>query len=254
MGFLILLYREIRYFTNFHNKMYQFLLFFQPLLFLAVIHFMNKIRGTADPGEFVTAAALISMWSYVLYSSGSSLIGERWKDTLNLLIASPASLFQIIFSKTISNSVIAFISMILSFAYGRFIFGYTIGIEDFGLFFLGAAVLLLSLSVIGLILAAVFVASQNAYDYQNLLLTPVLLICGVFIPVQSLPGGLQAVAYALPMTWGIRTVHEAMDASGHTYISALVTAGVSAVYFAAGYIIIKRIELILRRSGKVGAI
>ncbi|WP_010194238.1 ABC transporter permease [Bacillus sp. m3-13] len=58
-----------------------------------------------------------------------------------------------------------------------------------GFFFLSVLVLLFSLSVVGMILAIVFVAFQNVFDYQNLILIPVLLICGVFVPVDSLPWG-----------------------------------------------------------------
>ncbi|TYS51169.1 ABC transporter permease [Bacillus infantis] len=254
MNIIFLLGREIRYFTNFNNKMYQFLLFFQPLMFLTIIHFLNQVRGDAASGKTVVAAALISMWSYVLYSSGSALMSQKWNDTLKLLMAAPTSLFSVILTKALSNSFIALISMLLSFVYAKFIFGFNLDIRDYGLFFMSVLVLILSLSVAGLILAVVFVASQNVYDFQNLILTPMILLCGVFIPVESFPFILKWVAYLVPMTWGIKTVHEALDLSPSLLETMMVSILISLVYLALAYFIVKKIESILRRSGSLGAI
>ncbi|WP_078379951.1 ABC transporter permease [Sutcliffiella halmapala] len=254
MNFVNLLFREIRYFTTLQNKMYQFLLFFQPLLFLSIVYFLKQMRGDVNIEKFVVASALISMWSYVLYSSGSALIAQKWNDTLKLLIAAPISLFQIILTKAISNAFIALISMVLSFTYARFIYQLPIGIEHLGLFFLSVLVLLLSLSVVGMILAIVFVAFQNVFDYQNLILTPVILLCGVFIPVESMPFLLKGIAYLIPMTWGIQAVYETLTLSPQMYTSMMVSLGVSTCYFLLSIFIIKRIELVLRKHGSLGAI
>ena len=254
MNFVTLLLREIKYFTNFQNKMYQFLLFFQPLLFLAIIYFLREVRGDAESGQFVVATALLSMWTYVLYSSGSALTSLKWNETLTLLIAAPTSLFQVILTKTIANSFIALISMILSFIYGRFIFQFPIGIHNYALFFIAVLVLLISLSVVGLILAAVFTISENVYSYQNLMLTPVLLLCGVFIPVDQFPSLLQPIAYAIPMTWGIQSVYQALEMSEAVYFSMSVTLGVSFVFFVLAFLVIRKMEFLLRKSGKMGAI
>ncbi len=234
--------------------MYQFLLFFQPLMFLAIVYFLKQMRDDVNVEKFVVASALISMWSYVLYSSGSALISQKWSDTLKLLIAAPTSLFQIILTKVISNAFIALISMILSFTYARFIFQLPIGIDNFGLFFLSVLVLLVSLSVVGMILAIVFVAFQNVFDYQNLILTPALLLCGVFIPVDTMPLFLKGLAYLVPMTWGIKSVYETLTLSPQMYSSMIISLGVSTIYFILSVLIIKKIEMVLRKHGSLGAI
>jgi ABC-2 type transport system permease protein len=113
---------------------------------------------------------------------------------------------------------------------------------------------LLSLSVIGMILAIVFVASQNVFDYQNLILIPVLLVCGVFVPVDSLPWIFKAVAYVIPMTWGIQGVYEALALSSQMFTTMIIAFLVSVVYFLLSVLIIKRMEMVLRNHGSLGAI
>jgi ABC-2 type transport system permease protein len=251
---MFLLIREIKYFTNFNNKMYQFLLFFQPLMFLSIVYFLKQVRGDINSDKFVLASALISMWSYVLYSSGSALISQKWNDTLKLLIAAPVSLFAVILTKALSNSVIALISMILSFIYARFIFQFNIGISHYGYFSLSILVLMFSLSVVGLILAIVFVAFQNVFDFQNLILTPMILLCGVFIPVEQFPVVLKQISYLIPMTWGIKSVQEALEVSPIMFSTMGVSIAVSIIYLFLAFYIVKKIEVVLRKTGSLGAI
>ncbi|TKC19099.1 ABC transporter permease [Robertmurraya kyonggiensis] len=254
INWLTLLVREIKYFTNFENKMYQFLLFFQPLMFLSIVYFLNEYRGDINDGRFVIASALISMWSYVLYSSGSALTSQKWSDTLKLLLVSPVSLSAILMTKVISNSFIAMFSMLLSFIYAKFIFNFKVEIASYTLFSIAILVLILSLSVMGLILAIVFVAFQNVYDYQNLILTPMVLMCGVFIPVEQFPLVVKVVSYIIPMTWGIKSVYEALQLSSPIYTTMTISILISLFYLLAAFFIIKRIELLLRKTGKLGAI
>ncbi|MGP7816461.1 ABC transporter permease [Niallia sp. 01092] len=254
MYFMSLLWKELKFFTNLHNRMYQFILFFQPLLFLSITFFLLEVRETAASDHFVVASSLISMWSYVLYSSGSALIGQKWSDTLQLLLASPTSLFRILFTKTISNSFIAFISMIISFIYAALIFHFNIGIQNYTLFFIAVIVLLFSLSVVGILLALVFVAFKNVFDYQNLIVLPMLLICGVYVPVDSMPTILQWIAYAMPMTWGIHAVYDSINVSKTLFHSIYISLIISFTYLVISFFVIKKIEKVLRKNGRIGEI
>ena len=86
------------------------------------------------------------------------------------------------------------------------------------------------------------------------MLTPVLLLCGVFIPVDQFPSLLQPIAYAIPMTWGIQSVYQALEMSEAVYFSMSVTLGVSFVFFVLAFLVIRKMEFLLRKSGKMGAI
>lgn len=257
MNSITLLLREIRYFTNFSNKMYIFLLFFQPLMFLTIIYFMMEIRGgfnSDNPDRLIIAPALISMWSYVLYSSGSALISQKWNDTLELLLAAPTSLFSIILTKTISNSLIALISMIVTITYAKFIFGFNFNIPSYWKFFFSIIVLIIALAVVGMILSIVFVAFQNAFAFQNVILIPIILICGIFTPLEQLPLILKITSYTIPMTWGIQTVYNSLVMDNLFFFSLTMSIIVSLLYFIVAYVVIKKIEKVLRNNGKLGVI
>ena len=113
---------------------------------------------------------------------------------------------------------------------------------------------MLSLSVVGLILAIVFVASQNVFDFQNLILTPMILLCGVFIPVEQFPVVLKFIAYLIPMTWGIKSVQETLVLSQTMFSSMAISIVLSLIYLFLAYFIVKKIEVVLRKTGSLGAI
>jgi ABC-2 type transport system permease protein len=253
MIFLTLLKKEVLYFTNFNNKMYQFLLFFQPLVYLTIFYFLLQFRDGIDPGRYVVASALISMWSYVLYSSGSALISQKWSETLKLLMAAPVSLFNIILTKAISNSIIALITMLISFLYAKFIFSFQVQFEHFGVFMMAVIVLLFSLTVIGMILAVVFAAFQNVFSYQNLIHTPIILLCGVFVPVDEMPFIFKYLAYLLPMTWGIKGVYESITMEKGVYTTLVICLFLSLIVLILSKLIVHRMEDVLKNTGKVGA-
>ncbi|TFD94517.1 ABC transporter permease [Jeotgalibacillus sp. R-1-5s-1] len=247
-----LLMREIKYFTNFNNKMYQFLLFFQPLVFLTITYFLGQMREGIEVERFIVASAIISMWSYVLYSSGSALVSQKWSDTLKMLVVAPVSLFSVILSKVLSNAVIALISMVITFIYSIVIFRFDLHIPNVWLFFGSVLVLVFSLSVIGLMLAFIFSAFENVFAFQNLILTPLIVLCGVFLPVESFPLFLQVLAYCIPMTWGVEAVYSSLSLSSEVYQQAGFSLLLSGVYLIVGLLFYRRIEIALRSKGNWG--
>jgi lipooligosaccharide transport system permease protein len=76
-----------------------------------------------------------------------------------------------------------------------------------------ALAILLALPLIGLTFGAlglVVTAVSPSYDffmyYFTLFITPMTILCGVFFPIEQLPGFLQAAAQALPLTHAVQLV------------------------------------------------
>jgi len=219
-------------------------------MFLSLFYFLQRIRGNTDLESFVIASSLISMWSYVIYSSGSALVAQKWSGTLELIIASQTSLYQVVLSKAVGNSFVALLAMVMNFIYARIIFQIPISFENFGFFALSIIVLLISLCSVGIVLAAGFAIFQNAFEYQDLILTPIVLLSGIFISVTSLPMPLQVLSYLFPMTWGVKTVQSALTVSPEMMVHAGISLGVSLLFFLLAFFVINKLEKVLRENGK----
>ena len=80
-------------------------------------------------------------------------------------------------------------------------------------------------------------ALSPSYDffmyYFTLVITPMMLVCGVFFPVSQLPGPLQAVTQFLPLTHAVELVRPLM--SGAVPSGIALHLAVLAAYAVAGF-------------------
>jgi lipooligosaccharide transport system permease protein len=86
-------------------------------------------------------------------------------------------------------------------------------------------------------LGLVMTALSPSYDffmyYFTLAITPMMLLCGVFFPLEQLPAALQAAAWGLPLTHAIAVARPLMNAAVPS--DMLLHLGVLAAYGAAGF-------------------
>lgn len=90
----------------------------------------------------------------------------------------------------------------------------------------------LAFAAIGLIITALAPSYDFFMYYFTLVITPMLLLCGVFFPVAQLPQGLQMLAAALPLTHAVELARSLM--SGHLPPQMLLNVSVLLAYTLAG--------------------
>lgn len=252
MNVIKLFIKDLYYFTDLKNKMYIFLLFFQPLSFLTIIYFISLSRDNIDLSKFIIASSIISMWSYILYSSGSSIMIQKWNDTLNLLISSPTSLYKIILIKVLNNSVISAFSFLLTLIYSKFIFHFTLKIENLLYFSLSFVLLLFSLTALGVTLASIFTMFRNIFDIQNLIVLPITLLSGAFYSIDNYPLIFQIVSYLLPITWSIKNMYISIDSNIINVYSIILNILIILLYLIVSFLLIKILENKLKVNGTAG--
>ncbi|MEO5693836.1 MAG: ABC transporter permease [Usitatibacter sp.] len=102
-----------------------------------------------------------------------------------------------------------------------------------------AFVIGLTFSGLGLIMTALAKSYDFFMYWFTLALTPMMLLSGVFYPVTNMPGWLQMVANALPLTHAIALGRPLL--LGHLPDAALLHLAVLAAYGIAGYLIALRL-------------
>lgn len=91
----------------------------------------------------------------------------------------------------------------------------------------------LAFAALGLIVTVLARAWDFFSYYMTLFMTPMMMISGVFFPVERLPAPLVAVAQALPLYHGVELVRPLV--AGRFPDGTLLHVGVLAAYAAAGY-------------------
>ncbi|HEX7627520.1 MAG TPA: ABC transporter permease [Candidatus Methanoperedens sp.] len=149
--------------------------------------------------------SIVLMFISFLLSS-ITIVQERTKKTLLRTLLTPLSLEEFIFAKTLALILIAMLQGIILVIVAYLFYGILIPTNQLGLLFL--AILVYSAAFIGIGMAvATFAESENTAMLSSLVLSiPMLFLCGVFFPFETMPALMVKIGSALPITMGIRAL------------------------------------------------
>jgi lipooligosaccharide transport system permease protein len=208
-----------------------------PMLYMLAIGFgigsyipeMNGMKYIAFIGTgMVCQSAMFTASFEGMYSAFSRMYMQR---TWDAIINTPMSLDDVLFAEWIwcaTKSVIsvtAILLVILLLGYGQS--GLAIWILPLG-FLIG-----LCFGAFGLIMNALAPGYDFFTYFFTLVLTPMLLLSGVFFPVEQMPAVLQVVASVLPLKHAIDIARPLLQ--GHVPGSLLLHLLVLLAYAAVGY-------------------
>jgi ABC-2 type transport system permease protein len=74
------------------------------------------------------------------------------------------------------------------------------------------ALIAVSSTFLGLLIAVSVSEVFEAQTFSNFFRFPMIFLCGLFIPINQLPGWLQPLSYVLPLTYGADVLHGAIHA------------------------------------------
>lgn len=147
------------------------------------------------PGLIGVIMAQVGM---VLTSLG--IVRERERGTLEQLVLTPLSRFELMLGKIIPYLLIAFVDLVMVAG---------VGIGLFHVPFRGNPVVLLALSAlflastlgIGLLISTVAQNQQQAVQTAIFVLLPQVLLSGWIFPLSSIPWGVRWLSYLMPLTY-----------------------------------------------------
>lgn len=215
----------------------------EPLLYMVGFGFglgslLHEVEGVSYiawlAGGMVCSSTMFAASFEALYSGFARMHVQRtWEGILN----APVGLEDVVFAEWMWAASKAFMSGAAVLAVAAAL----------GLATSWTAVLILPLAFLaGLTFAGmglVMTALARSYDFFmywfTLALTPMMLLCGVFYPVSSMPGWLQGVSQALPLTHAVALGRPLL--LGHVPGAALLHVAVLLAYGIAGYAIALRL-------------
>ena len=194
--------------------------------------------------DFLMPAIVSIVLMFISFLLASiTIVQERTKKTLLRTLLTPLSLEEFIFAKTSALILIAMLQGIILIIVAFLFYGIIIPSSQMGLLFL--VILAYSASFIGIGMAvATFAESENTAMLSSLVRSiPMLFLCGVFFPFETMPQLMVKIGSALPITMGIRAFdsvliyQEGLDVlSG--YLWPLIAYGISGLLLA--YFLLRR--------------
>jgi ABC-2 type transport system permease protein len=203
-----------------------------------------------DPAYFAIGNSVQVSAMSGIYGMTMAISNERWFGTLHAILATPANraaLFGGRFVPFIANGLIV---SIYGFAISWIFIGVRIEPGSVGIVALALVVTVFSCSAIGALQGSLSLRLRDGLFGANMLVFVFLLFCGVNIPLETLPGWMQAIGNALPFTHGLQAVREAIAGAGLAEVGGLIAIefGIGLAYAVAAFALFARLETSSRRN------
>ncbi|MGA7913153.1 MAG: ABC transporter permease [Candidatus Dormiibacterota bacterium] len=196
----------------------------------------NALQLTANAGIFGVIATVAN---------------ERQYGTLPILLGSPANRLVTFLSRAIVNVIDGIVTVIVGLGFAALLFG--LDVQHGNLPLLGLCVLVMSLSTagLGLMFGSIGLVMRDAIVLANIVYYGLLIVCGINFPVSRLPGSIQVLSYALPLTRGVQAAREAAAGASLGHVAGLLAGElvVGLAWALGGYALFLMLESYARRGG-----
>lgn len=169
-----------------------------------------------------------------------SIVREKERGTMEVLLASPLKQGTMIFAKTIPYMIISFIDFVIILLLSYFILNVPVNGNLILLF--AVAIIYISLTLTyGLTVSTLVDKQVNAVIVSAITaMIPVLMLSGMIFPIDNMPRVLQAFSFIVPARWFIEAVRKVMiQGQGFIMIWKEVFIMIGMTLFLLGVTIVK---------------
>jgi ABC-2 type transport system permease protein len=184
------------------------------------------IRNPGDLRSLVPGLLALTILFGTSSMEAIVIVLERRTGALERLLLAPVRLPALLAGKILGGMTFGLTVTLVVLAVSLAVFG-SVGIS----WLLLLLALLLSATAFSALGAFVSVAVKEVFEAQtlaNFIRFPMMFLGGVFVPLASMPGWLQALARFLPLTYSVEALRTAL--SGGSWLTAALDLGALAVF------------------------
>jgi ABC-2 type transport system permease protein len=217
------------------------LIFIVPLVLLSLLRWM--FNDSIDTFNAV-GPALLGVFPFALMFIVTSIttLRERVSGTMERLMTMPIGKLDFVLGYAVAFGLLAVIQALLASVLLLYVFHMPVAGPDWFLIMIALANALLGTSL-GIFVSAFARTEFQAVQFMPAIVMPQLLIGGLFMPLDTMPDALAAIAHFMPLTYAISALNEIAN---HTEITAeawrdfwiVVGCGVAAI--VAGALTLRR--------------
>ena len=186
--------------------------------------YLAKAAGGDSLARFALIGNAIQIAVFMVMLSMEEVIeSEKWNDTFQYLIASPANWFPMMLGKSMSYFGDALIAATVSFSVLIPVLHVNIAFANLLKAVPIILIIISSASALGWAIGAFSLPIRYGYMICNWAAYAMMIFCGVNIPTSALPPAIQVVGNLLPVTHGLQAVRAIID--GASYASVLPLVG-----------------------------
>jgi len=208
------------------------------ILFPLVLALAFTLRNPASLAELTPG--LIAMAALFGTTSMEAIVitFEKRVGALERLLLTPVSLFTILVAKVLGGAVfglvIAGVMTTISLLFLNTIIIYPV------LFIVGLTLTLLAHSALGALVAVSVREVFEAQTLSNYFRFPMVFLCGIFIPVETMPFPIQVIAHLFPLTYSVDAFRQTLNATTN-FLSLLIDLMMLTLFLVAFLILATKI-------------
>ena len=228
-----------------------FLLPLFQISFFAILAQYIGYQGAAVQ-SIVIGNALQTMSYSSVFAVANITSADKWQGTLATLIVTPANRMALFVGRAAFQSGLSVVIVLGGLFYASELFGVSFTSADIPGVLLVILITSVTMMSFGLLISSIGLFMRTAMIVANIFLFLTMLVSGVNFPVSNLPGWLQPVGYAIPMTYGTSAIRLAIAGDPLGRIAPLLgdEVLVGAAVLVLGYLLMVGFERLARTTGR----
>ena len=223
-----------------------------PVFQILFFTYLGRYSGVRNDAFFVVGNAVQVCSMSAIYAMTMALANERNFQTLSPLLATPANRIALVLGRGIPVIVNGLVVSMFGFAVGVVLLHFRPGWNNVPALGLILVVTVTSCTGLGMLLGSLGLRIRDVFFVSNLAYFLMLLFCGINVPLDALPGWMQAVGNAVPLTHGVEAAR--MLVAGGTLAGAAgsqlaAEAAVGTVYIVVAFALFRYFEWQGRSAG-----
>jgi ABC-2 type transport system permease protein len=221
-----------------------------PLFQILFFAYLGRFAGLQDDTFFVVGNAVQVSAMSGIYAMTLTIANERHFGTLSPILATPANRVALFLGRAVPVIANGLFVSVFGFGVGLLLLDFELGWSQVPALAVVLLVTVASCTGLGMLLGSIGLRARDVFFASNLVYFLMLLVCGVNIPVESLPGWLEAIGRAVPLTHGIEAAREVARgaALGEVGGAVVTELAIGLIYTAAALGLFRLFELDGRRS------
>ncbi len=227
-----------------------------PVFQILFFAYLGRFAGAQSDSYFVVGNGIQVCAMSGVYGMAMTVGGERWTHTLGSLLATPANRAALFLGRALPNVANGVLVSVFGLAAGRLLLDFHPAPGSVPSIFLLVVICTLSCSAFGMAVGALGLRFRDVFMIANPAYFLMLLLCGVNVPPDRLPGWMETIGSGLPLTHGIAAAREVAAGAPLSAVGTLVwkEVAIGAVWALVAYGLIRLFEAEGRRRATLETI
>ena len=227
-----------------------------PLFQILFFAYLGRYSGLRDDTYFVVGNAVQVSAMSGIYAMTLTITNERSYQTLLPILATPANRLALFLGRALPVIANGLFVSVFGFTIGAIFLDFSLSANQLPSLAVVVVVTVFSCTGLGMLLGSFGLRTRDVFFFSNLVYFLMLLVCGVNIPPETLPGWLEAVGNVVPLTHGIEAAREVVAGAALADVGGLVLteAAIGIVYTAVAFGLFRFFELSSRKHAALEAL